>query len=194
MLTTQILEIAHYAQEYSTCCIGPNNDGNGHLIYIVSTDQILVTMKYQSVPIPENLIKTINETDSSNNKIQGDHINNEDSIVQDDHSNNNKDDGRTQFKDNDSSVDKSHGELDSSKQLRDLKSNKIVNQENQILLSKESSNSTIASANTHTGLTSTSTPLPDYFLQYLHKTVVTILCLHHLCGNISTIIYLLSSL
>ena len=50
-------------------------------------------MEYQSVPVPEDLIKAINETDSSNNKIQVDHVNSEDSIVQDEHSNNNKDHG-----------------------------------------------------------------------------------------------------
>ena len=94
--------------------IGPNNNGNGCLIYKLSTDQILVTMKYQSVPVPEDLIEAINKVDLSNNKIQVDHVNSEDSIVQDEHSNNNKDQGQTQFKYKDSSVDKSHGKLDSS--------------------------------------------------------------------------------
>ena len=32
--------------------IGPTNDGNGHLIYKLSMNQILVTMKYQSEPVP----------------------------------------------------------------------------------------------------------------------------------------------
>ena len=78
--------------------IKPNDIGNGHLIYRLSTDQILVTKEYQLVPVPEDLIKAINKTDSSNNKIQVDHLNSEDSIVQDDHSNNNKDDNQTKFK------------------------------------------------------------------------------------------------
>ena len=47
----------------------PNDDGNGHLIYKLSTDQILVTKEYQSVPVPEDLIEAISETDSSGNKI-----------------------------------------------------------------------------------------------------------------------------
>ena len=67
--------------------IRPNNDGNGHLIYKLSTDQILVTMKYQSVPLPEDLIKAMNKTDSSDNKIQVNHSNGDHSIVQDNHSN-----------------------------------------------------------------------------------------------------------
>ena len=91
-----------------------NNDGNGHLIYKLYIDQILVTMKYQSVPVPKDLIKAINEMDSSNNKIQVDHVNSEDSIVQDEHCNNNKDQGQTRSKDKDNSEGGSHGELDSS--------------------------------------------------------------------------------
>ena len=59
----------------------------------------------------------------------------------------------------------------------------------------------------HTGTTSTSTFLQGLFLQYLHKVVITILCLqpsltvsvhkdilHHLYEGISTVIHLLSSL
>ena len=75
-----------------------------------------------------------------------------------------------------------------------MKSNKIVDQEDQILLSEESSNSTIISANIHTGLTSTSTPIQGLFLQCLHTTVIAILYPRRLYGNTSTIIYLLSSL
>ena len=48
---------------------GPNNGGNSHLIYKLYTDQILVTMKYQSVPVPEDLSEAMNKTDSSDNKI-----------------------------------------------------------------------------------------------------------------------------
>ena len=70
--------------------IEPNDDSNSHLIYKLSTDQILVTMKYQSVPVHEDLIKTMNKIDSSDNKIQIDHFNIEQSILRDDHSNNNK--------------------------------------------------------------------------------------------------------
>ena len=36
--------------------IKQNGDSNDHLIYKLSKDQILVTMKYQSVPVPEDLI------------------------------------------------------------------------------------------------------------------------------------------
>ena len=143
--------------------IGLNNGGNGHLIYKLSTNQILVTMKYQSIPVPEDLIEAIKEKDSFNNKIQIDHVNSEDSIVQDDNSNNNKDDGQAQSKDKNSSVDKSQDKLNNSQQLYNKKSNKLVDQEIQTIISKESSNSTIVSVSTRTRLTSTSTPLQDLF-------------------------------
>ena len=51
-------------------------------------------MKYQPIHVPENLIEAINETNSSNNKIQVYHFDNDHSTVQDDHSNNNEDDGK----------------------------------------------------------------------------------------------------
>ena len=136
----------------------------------------------------------INETDSSNNKIQVDRVNSEDSIVQDNHSNNNKDHGQNQSKDKDNSIDKSHGKLDSSQQLYNIELNKIIGQENQVLLSMGSNNSTSVSANKHTGLTSTSTFLQGLFLQYLHKAVITILCRCRLYEGISTVVYLLLSL
>ena len=56
--------------------VGSNDDGNGYLIYKLSMDQILVTIKYQSIPVPGDLIETMNETDSSDNKIQIKHFNN----------------------------------------------------------------------------------------------------------------------
>ena len=84
--------------------------------------------------------------------------------------------------------------------------NKIVKQENHNLLTVGSSNSTSVSMK-HNGTTSTSTFLQCLFIQYLHKVVITILCLqpfllisvhedtlHHLYKDIYTVIHLLSSL
>ena len=45
-----------------------------------------------------------------------------------------------------------------------------------------------------TGLTSTGTYIQGLFLQYLHKTVITIVCLCHLYEGIYTVAYLLWSL
>ena len=53
---------------------------------------------------------------------------------------------------------------------------KIIEQENQNLLTMGSSNSTRVSVK-HNGTTSTSTFLQCLFTQYLHKVAITILCL-----------------
>ena len=53
--------------------IGPNNNGIGHLVFKLSTKQILTTVKYQPVPVSKNLSRTSNETDSFTTKIQIDH-------------------------------------------------------------------------------------------------------------------------
>ena len=92
----------------------PNDIGNGHLIYRLSTDQILVTEEYQSVHVPEDLIEAISKTNSSDNKIQVIHINNNQAIVQDDHSNNHNKDGHTHINDRNNPEDENHSELNSS--------------------------------------------------------------------------------
>ena len=65
--------------------IGPNDSGNTHLIFKLSINQILVTMKYKQTHVPEDLINAINETDSFNNKIQTNHFDSDHCIVQDYH-------------------------------------------------------------------------------------------------------------
>ena len=54
--------------------IGPNNNSNDYSIFKLSTQQILVIMKYQPLHAPEHLIKNINEVDLCNNKVQTDHL------------------------------------------------------------------------------------------------------------------------
>ena len=113
---------------YYVLYIRPNDIGNGHLIYRLSTDQILVTEEYQSVHVPEDLIEAISKTNSSDNKIQVIHINNNQAIVQDDHSNNHNKDGHTHINDTNNPEDESHSELNSSPQLYGMEPNKIVDQ------------------------------------------------------------------
>ena len=125
------------------------------MIFKLSTEQILVSTKYQPVHIPTDLTKAINETDSFTNKIQVDHFDSDCSIVQGDHSDNNKDDGQTQCIDVNNSADDSYGELNSSQQLNGMET-------------MGSSISTNVSANKHAGLTSTSIFLQGLFIQYLH--------------------------
>ena len=87
-----------------------------------------------------------------------------------------------------------------------IEPNKIVEQKNQILITVESRKSTSVYVK-YTGTTSTSTFLQGLFLQYLHKTVITILSLQpslpmsvhdnilrHLYKDIYTVVHLLSCL
>ena len=78
-------------------------------------------------------------------------------------------------------------------------SNKIIDHEDPVILTKESYNSTSISVN---GSTNINTPIPSLFLQclhklqglslqYLHKAVITILCLHCLYKNTYTVVHLL---
>ena len=123
----------------------PNDDGNGHLIYRFSTDQILVIKEYQSVPVPEDLIKATSKTESYDNKNQTNCFDAKHPIIQDDHSNNNNNYGCIHPNDKDDSEDKSYDKLDCSQQLFGMRSNKIIEKENQNLLTKGSNNSTSVS-------------------------------------------------
>ena len=64
-----------YPRTFYALYIGPNDNGIGYLIFKLTTKQILITMKYQPVPVSEDLIEVINDTDSFTTKIQIDHFN-----------------------------------------------------------------------------------------------------------------------
>ena len=51
-----------YPRTFYALYIGPNNNGIGHLIFKLSMKQILTTIKYQPVSMPENLFEAIDET------------------------------------------------------------------------------------------------------------------------------------
>ena len=59
-------------REFYALSVRPNENGNGHLIYRLSTNQIVITKDYQTVPVPEDLDDVINKTDSYDNKSQVD--------------------------------------------------------------------------------------------------------------------------
>ena len=103
-----------YWRTFCALYIGLNNNGIGHLIFKLSTKEILTTMEYQPVPVHENIFETISETDSFTNKIQIDHANSNHFTVQNYHFNNTKDDDESQSNDVDNSENKSYDELDSS--------------------------------------------------------------------------------
>ena len=74
-----------------------NEEGNRHLIYRLATDQIVVTKNYQTVPVPENLVDTICETDPYENKSQVNDVDTIYSKVYDDQSNNYDNNDHTHF-------------------------------------------------------------------------------------------------
>ena len=54
---------------FYTLYIGPHDNGSDRLIFKLSTKQILTVLKYKPVPMPEDPIKVINETDLFTTKI-----------------------------------------------------------------------------------------------------------------------------
>ena len=51
-----------------------NDEDNGHFIYRLSMDQIVVTKDYKTVPLPEDIVDTICKSDPYKNKSQVNHI------------------------------------------------------------------------------------------------------------------------
>ena len=165
-----------------------NDHSNSHLIFKLSTKQILATINWQPIHAPGDLIEAINEEDLFNNKIQTNYFDSDHFILQDNHSDKYRDDIQNHFYNENNSEDENYDELDNSQQINDMESNTIIDQEDQVLLVEGSNNSTSVSA---TGLTSVRTCLQGLFLQYLHKIIVTTLCLRHLYKGITTAVYIL---
>ena len=149
----------------------------------------------------------MNGKDTFTTNIQFNRFDNDRFIGQDDHFGDTEDDGRTRSNEVDNSEDKSHDEVDSPHQLDCMESNTMFHQENQIVLTVESSKHTSVSMINPNGITNASTFLQGLFQQYLHKVVITIVCLpsslpvslhedilRHLYEGISKVVYLLLSL
>ena len=113
--------------------IKPNGDNNGHLIYDLLRDIFVVTMNYQSVPVPEYLIEPMNRTKSTNNV---DHFDIKQSMVRVDYSKNNKYKIQTPNNNENYSEDGNTDELGNSQHLDDLISDKIVDHEEQVIMKK----------------------------------------------------------
>ena len=94
--------------------IGPNDNGTGHLIFKLSTKQILTVLKYRPVPMPEDLIKAINEIDTIATNIQIDQFYSDHYITQEDYFNNTQNDNQDHCDNMDNSEHESDNELDSS--------------------------------------------------------------------------------
>ena len=82
------------------------------------------------------------------------------------YSNNNKYEDQTPNNNKDDSEDGNTDELGNSQHLNDLMSDKIVDHEDQVVLTKESYKSTSVSVNESTNINN---PTPSLFLQCLYK-------------------------
>ena len=116
-----------------------------------------------------------------------------------DYSNNNRYKSQTPNNNKDDSRDWDTNELGNSQHLDNLMSDKIVDHEDQVVLTKESYKLTSVSMNKSTNIYN-HTPslflqclykLQGLSLQYLYKAVITILYLHCLYENISNVVHLL---
>ena len=58
-----------YPRTFYALYIGPNDNGASHLIFKMSTKQILTTLKYKLVPMSEDLIEAINKMDTFTTSI-----------------------------------------------------------------------------------------------------------------------------
>ena len=152
--------------------IKPNDIGEGHLIYRLSTDQVLITKDYPPVHVSDNLIEAMNKTNSYDNKIQVIHLKNDHSTVQDDHFNNHNEEYHTPINNTNDYEDENQDESDRPLQLNSMKSNKTVDQEYKILLPVRPSKSTSISMK-HNETTSTNT-FPQDIPYHLYVGISTI--------------------
>ena len=129
-------------------------------------DKIIVTTNYQSVLVPTDLLELTNRTESSYNKIQVNHFDVKQSIVRMDYSDKNKYKNQILNNNKDDSEDGDTDESVNSQHLDNLMSDKIVDHEDQIMLTKESYESTRVSMNESTNIDN---PTPSLFLQCLYK-------------------------
>ena len=132
---------ALYPRTFYTLYIGLNDSATGHLMFKLSTKQILITLKYKPVPMPENLTRTINEMDIFTTKIQNNHFDSDHytAIAQEDHFDNTQDDNQNHCDDKGNPKHESYDELDNSQQIDGMKSDTGIHQENEILQNMGSS-------------------------------------------------------
>ena len=117
-------------------------------------------------------------------------------------SNNNKYKSQSPNSNKDDSEDRDTDELGNSQHLYDLMSDKIVDHEDQVILTKKSYKYASISVNESINIDNhipslflqCLCKLQGLFLQYLYKAVITILCLRCLYENTSNIVHLLPSI
>ena len=148
--------------------INSNDDNNDHVIYDISRDKIVVTTNYQSVPVPTDLFEPTNRTESSNNKIQVDYFDVKHPIIRMEDYNNNEYKSRTPNSNKDDSEDGDTDELGNTQHLNDLMSDKIVDHEDQVMVTEESYKYAGVSMNESTNIDNHTSSL---FLQCLYYQI-----------------------
>ena len=103
-----------YPRTFYALYIGPNDSSTGHLIFKLSTNQILTTPKYKPVTIPDDLIEAINKMDTFTNKIQINYFDSDHYIAEEDHFDNTQNDNQEHCDDTDNSEHERYDELDNS--------------------------------------------------------------------------------
>ena len=166
--------------------IKPNEKGSGHLIYRLSTDQIVVTKEYQIVPLPEDMGNTLFEPHPCKIKSQA---NNVDTIISSIHNgqcNNYNNNNQTSIIDEDQGSQGTNEFLQSSLlmslQGKFLPSSLLVSlQYGFLLLSLLTSlccgflqSSLLVSLRSVSVLTFPLTPIWKIFLQRLYKYIFTV--------------------
>ena len=54
--------------------IGPNDGGTGHSVFKLSTKKIIITPRYKPVPMPDNVIKVVNQIGKGEGMPDGIHF------------------------------------------------------------------------------------------------------------------------
>ena len=81
--------------------VKPNEEGSGHLMYRLSTDQIVVTKEYQTVHLPEDIGNTLFESHPCINKSQAKNVDTIISSIHNDQCNNYNNNDQTSINDED---------------------------------------------------------------------------------------------
>ena len=103
-------------------------------MYGLSTDQILVTKEYQSIPISDYLFEAMNTTGLYDNRMKVIHLKDDHSTAQNNHSSKHYKECHTHINDTNDSKDESQDESDLPPQLNSMNLNKIFDQEYKILV------------------------------------------------------------
>ena len=103
-----------YPRAFYTLYIKPNEEGSRHLIYRLSTDQIVVSKEYQTAPLPEDMDNTLFESHPCKSKSQAKNVDTTISSIHNDQCNNYNNNDQTSIIDEDQCLQGTNTFLQSS--------------------------------------------------------------------------------